>query len=77
LREREAHEVNGSATTTGPRRLRDALVHRGETPRSDRETHISWVVLTDEHAYKLKKPVRFAFVDLSTPEFRRIACETR
>ena len=40
-----------------------------------RETHISWVFLTDEHAYKLKKPVRFEFLDFSTPELRRQACQ--
>lgn len=39
------------------------------------ETHISWVFLTDRHAYKLKKPVRFDFLDFSTPERRRQACE--
>ena len=39
------------------------------------ETHISWVFLTDRFAYKLKKPVRFDFVDFSTAELRRRACE--
>jgi aminoglycoside phosphotransferase family enzyme/predicted kinase len=39
------------------------------------ETHISWVFLTDRHAYKLKKPVAFDFLDFSTPEKRRQACE--
>jgi aminoglycoside phosphotransferase family enzyme/predicted kinase len=39
------------------------------------ETHISWVFLTDRFAYKLKKPVRFEFLDFSTPERRRMACE--
>jgi aminoglycoside phosphotransferase family enzyme/predicted kinase len=38
------------------------------------ETHISWVFLTDRHAYKLKKPVRFDFVDFSLPAERRQAC---
>jgi aminoglycoside phosphotransferase family enzyme/predicted kinase len=38
------------------------------------ETHISWVFLTDRFAYKLKKPVRFEFLDFSTPELRRKAC---
>ena len=28
------------------------------------ETHMSWVFLTEAHAFKLKKPVRSAFVDL-------------
>ncbi len=38
------------------------------------ETHISWVFLTDRFAYKLKKPVRFDFLDFSTPAARRKAC---
>ncbi len=40
-----------------------------------RQTHISWVFLTDRHAYKLKKPVRFDFLDYSTPQLRRAMCE--
>ena len=39
------------------------------------ETHISWVFLTDRHAYKLKKPVRYDFLDFSTVDLRRKACE--
>ncbi len=39
------------------------------------ETHISWVFLTDTEAYKFKKPVRFEFLDFSTPELRRAVCE--
>ncbi len=39
------------------------------------ETHISWVFLTDRFVYKLKKPVRYEFLDFSTPEMRREACE--
>ncbi|MGE5200953.1 MAG: hypothetical protein ACM3O6_02700 [Acidobacteriota bacterium] len=38
------------------------------------ETHMSWVFLTDEHAYKLKKPVRQPFLDFSTIEARRRNC---
>jgi uncharacterized protein len=38
------------------------------------ETHISWVVLTGEFAYKIKKPVRFSFLDYSTPELRHACC---
>jgi aminoglycoside phosphotransferase family enzyme len=38
------------------------------------ETHISWVALTGEWAYKLKKPVDFGFVDFTTLELRRAAC---
>ncbi len=39
------------------------------------ETHISWVFLTDRHAFKLKKPVKFDFLDYSTPELRCAACQ--
>jgi aminoglycoside phosphotransferase family enzyme len=38
------------------------------------ETHLSWVFLTDAHAYKLKKPVRTAFVDLRSVDARRRNC---
>ena len=34
------------------------------------ETHISWILLTGEYAYKLRKPVDLGFVDFSTPERR-------
>jgi len=40
-----------------------------------RETHISWVFLTGEYAYKVKKPVRTPFLDFSTLELRRQFCE--
>ena len=39
------------------------------------ETHISWVLLTGRYAYKLKKPVALGFLDFSTLEARRHACE--
>jgi len=39
------------------------------------ETHISWVVLTGLYAYKIKKPVKYSFVDFSTVERRRWFCE--
>jgi hypothetical protein len=47
-----------------------------DSPRSVElvETHISWIFLTDHFAYKVKKPVRFDFLDFSTPELRRDAC---
>jgi aminoglycoside phosphotransferase family enzyme len=39
-----------------------------------RQTHISWVFLADDFVYKLKKPIRFPFVDYSTRELRRRWC---
>lgn len=38
-------------------------------------THISWVVLTQSHVYKIKKPVKFSFLDFSTLEKRKLFCE--
>lgn len=40
-----------------------------------RETHISWVLLEDARVLKIKKPVDFGFLDFSTLDKRRLACE--
>lgn len=39
-----------------------------------RETHISWVFLADDRAYKLKKPLVLSFLDYGTRERRREMC---
>ncbi len=39
------------------------------------ETHISWVLLAQSLAYKLKKPVQLPFLDFSTLAARRHFCE--
>lgn len=39
------------------------------------ETHISWVLLTGQYVYKIKKPVNFGFLDFSTLEKRHFYCE--
>lgn len=44
----------------------DAVVHR--------ETNVSHVFLAGPFAYKLKKPVKFAFLDSSTLALRRHWC---
>ncbi|MFI8480956.1 bifunctional aminoglycoside phosphotransferase/ATP-binding protein [Pseudomonas sp. NPDC078700] len=38
------------------------------------ETHISWVLLTGEYAYKLKKPVNFGFLDFTELSAREHFC---
>lgn len=38
------------------------------------ETHMSWVFLTDRHAYKLKKPVVYDYLDFGTVAARRRNC---
>ena len=55
--------------------LRASLQALQERPVRLVETHISWVLLTDRHAYKLKKPLRLPFVDFSTLAARRHFCE--
>lgn len=39
------------------------------------ETHMAWVFLTDTRAYKLKKPVRYVFLDFATLAARKLACD--
>ncbi len=51
-----------------------AFPHPAAAPEL-RETHISWVILAGEYAYKIKKPVEFGFLDFSTAALRRHFCE--
>lgn len=39
------------------------------------QTHVSYVLLTGDYAYKLKKPVNFGFLDFSTLEKRHHFCQ--
>ena len=38
------------------------------------ETHISWVLLTGQYAYKIKKPLNLGFLDFSSLEKRKHYC---
>ncbi|HXV94097.1 MAG TPA: gluconate kinase, partial [Pseudonocardia sp.] len=54
---------------------REAGDGQGAAPRAAvHETHVGVVLLLGDHAYKLKKPVRTAFLDFSTPQRRLAAC---
>lgn len=55
--------------------LRSAAAHpaAGEAPECI-ETHMSWVFLSGDRVLKLKKPVRFAYLDFSTLERREFFC---
>jgi hypothetical protein len=60
--------------------LIDGLCRAGAYPHPvDRielvETHISWVILTGEFAYKIKKPVELGFLDFRELERRHFFCE--
>lgn len=39
------------------------------------ETHISWVILTQSFAFKIKKPIQYSFLDFSSLEKRKFYCE--
>jgi aminoglycoside phosphotransferase family enzyme len=39
------------------------------------ETHMSYVFLVERLVYKLKKPVRYPFLDFSTLDARRFNCQ--
>lgn len=39
------------------------------------QTHVSYVLLTGDYAYKVKKPVNFGFLDFSTLEKRQHFCQ--
>ncbi len=53
----------------------DAYPHAVSEPIRVAETHISWVVLTGEFAYKIKKPIKLSFLDYATLERRHLLCE--
>jgi aminoglycoside phosphotransferase family enzyme/predicted kinase len=38
------------------------------------QTHISWLILTDDYVYKIKKPIKLDFLDFSTLERRKFFC---
>ena len=39
------------------------------------ETHISWVILTDDYVYKIKKPIVLDFLDFHDLDQRKFYCE--
>ncbi len=52
-----------------------AYPHPVQSPIRLIQTHVAWVFLTGSHAYKLKKPVDFGFLDFSTLAQRKVACD--
>ena len=55
--------------------LREQLEAREGAPVRVIETHVSWVLLAGPLAYKLKKPVRLAFLDFTSLAERRRCCD--
>jgi aminoglycoside phosphotransferase family enzyme/predicted kinase len=75
--------MNSSADNFATRamgRLIEALLRPEAYPHATDElraieTHISWVILTGQFAYKIKKPVDFGFVNFSGLDARRHFCQ--
>lgn len=57
------------------RRLRRRLAAQGGHGVLQIETHISFVLVCGDHAYKIKKALRTPFLDQSTLALRRQACQ--
>ncbi|MDA0268185.1 MAG: AAA family ATPase [Cyanobacteria bacterium] len=49
--------------------------HPVQEPIQLLQTHVSYVLLTGDYAYKVKKPVNFGFLDYSTLEKRQHFCQ--
>ncbi len=64
-----------AAVRADPARVREAVVRRSRgAPVAVHETHISWVFVAGDRAFKLKKPVVLDFLDYGTPGRRRAMC---
>lgn len=56
--------------------LSDPAAYAGATGHVEtKETHMSWIFLTDRRVYKLKKPLRRPFLDFTSIDSRRHFCE--
>jgi uncharacterized protein len=52
----------------------DFYSHPVQEPIQLLQTHISYILLTGEYAYKIKKPINFGFLDFTSLEKRRYFC---
>ena len=56
--------------------LADPRTHSADVAEVERvDTHISALFLAGDRVYKLKRAVRFPYLDFSTRRLRRAACE--
>lgn len=68
--------MSGMETILLPQALCDPAIYPHQPTSVElKETHISWIFLTGDFVYKGKKPVKFDFLDFSTLELRKLACE--
>ena len=55
--------------------LSDPQTYGAEGPVEQHETHTAIVFLAGDRAYKLKRAVKYPYLDYLTPERRRAMCE--
>ncbi|MER3438274.1 MAG: hypothetical protein C4346_12195 [Chloroflexota bacterium] len=71
--------MNAASTTSDLLLVKSLLRPEAYPWKPDRveliETHISWVFLAGDRVVKVKRPVRFPFVDHTTVDRRRHSCE--
>ncbi len=58
----------------------DTLLSDGDFPEVTGQrrlitTHISWVIVCDHFVYKIKKAIKYSFLDFSTLKLRKFFCE--
>lgn len=79
LDHRRSREMSDCMKPSFPSEFAGLLSPEAYPHRVDRveliETHISWVLLAGSYAYKIKRPVRYPFIDLTALERRRFFCE--
>lgn len=70
----KSRPIDYSAESSVARALAAPAMYRGHPTVRVHETHASLVFLAGDRAYKIKKPVRLAFLDYSTLAARHAAC---
>jgi aminoglycoside phosphotransferase family enzyme len=54
----------------------DKIILRGDSKKPELiETHISWVLLGEQFVFKIKKPIKYSFLDFSTLGNRQYYCK--
>ena len=71
----EAFESGSEAVLNIDALLNGAAYAHAVSDIKVRETHISWVILTGEYAYKVKKRVKLEFLDTTILAMRHFLCE--
>jgi len=67
--------VNSHSLNEKVKFLSDKETYAGTSSVEVLETHMSWIFLTDQYAFKLKKPVRYEFLDFTSINSRYNYCK--